>query len=98
MRFSSDTDDVAIAVGYHVIAGRYLPERLRRVHIAGMVPDRPKGSVLPAQPPQSNRLHSHLPRGAQLIQCGHGVQHPDLVAYVIVFIIVSKMGIELVAG
>ena len=98
MRLSGDVQDVAIAVGDHIVAGRYLLERLRCGHIAGMVPDRPQRRILLAQTPQGKGLQPHLPRGAQLIQRGHRIQHPHLVAHVGVFVVVGKMRIQLIAG
>ena len=56
-----------------------------------MVPDRPQRRILLAQPPQGKGLQPHLPRRAQLIQRGHRIQHPDLVAHVVVFVVVGKM-------
>ena len=60
LRQAGDAQNVAVALGVHVVAGLHGAQRLQRIRIAGLVPDVPERAVFLAQAPQGKGLQAEL--------------------------------------
>ena len=91
---SGDAQDVAIAFGVDVLAGRDLGEVLDGVGFEGRVPDLPEGVVFGAEAPEGEGLDAEGAGDAHLVEGGDGVEEPDWCAAVGVLVVVGEVGVE----
>ena len=91
-----DVQDLAAALHVDVLAGRDVFQSIRRIGFTGHIPDPPQGAVFRAQPPQGEGLDAEGLGGAHLVQRGHRIEKPDIVAEVIV-VAIAEVRVERVA-
>ena len=69
-------------------------EVFRGIGAKGRVPDLPEGVVLLAEAPEGVGLDAELAGGAHLVEDGDGVEEPDVVADVRVFVVIGEVDVE----
>ena len=98
MRQACDAQDVAFALLVDVIARLNLFQRRLDIGRAWLVPDVPERGVFRAQLPEREGLYAHRACGAHFVHGRDAIQHPDLMANVLVLIVVGEMRVQFVTG
>ncbi len=94
LRQSGDAQNVALALGIHVVAGLDVAQGLERIGGAGPVPDIPQRAVFLAQPPQREGLKPEFARRTHLVQHRHRIEEPDHVALIVVLVDVLEVRVK----
>src|SRR3984893_9138232 len=79
-----------------VLTGRDVFQTIGRIGFSRRIPNTPQGAVFRTQSPQGEGLDAERLGGTHLVQGGHRVQEPDIVAKVIV-VEVAEVRVERVA-
>ena len=91
---AGDAEDVAVAFGVDVPSGCDVGEGLGGIDLEWVVPDVPDGCVFGAEAPEGECLKAESAGDAHLVECTDGVEEPDLVANVCVFVDVGEVRIQ----
>ena len=94
LRWAGDAEDVAVAFGIDVPSGRDVGEGLGGIDLEGIVPDVPDGRVFRAEAPEGEGLKAEGAGDAHLVKRADGVEKPDLMADVRVFVDVGEVRVE----
>ncbi len=94
LREAGDAEDIAVAFGVDVLARGDTGELPDDVGGKGIVPDVPDGGVFKAKTPESESLEAEGAGDTHLVDGGDGVEEPDLVALLGVFVVVGEVRVE----